>query len=279
MSLYITSLNSGSNGNCYYIGNEEEAILIDAGLSCKETETRMARLGLSMKKVKAIFISHEHSDHIKGVEVISRKYELPVYITHSTLKNSRLKIDPKNHRSFNAYEPEQMGGLSVMAFPKFHDAADPYSFMVSGNGVNVGVFTDIGMVCEDVRKNFNQCDAVFLETNYDEKMLEQGNYPFHLKRRIQSDTGHLSNNQALELFIKDRSASLSHIFLSHLSKDNNSPELVHQLFLQHAGNTEVIVASRYEETDVYSIHTGAPGDYAPVKERSIQENYQMKLFS
>src|ERR1700744_4986878 len=115
MSLFIASLNSGSNGNCYYIGNEREAILVDAGISCRETEKRMARLGLSMKKVKAIFISHEHSDHISGVAVLSKKYNLPVYITPGTLQNSRLELDRDLVLSFIAYESLQIGGLSISA--------------------------------------------------------------------------------------------------------------------------------------------------------------------
>ena len=147
MSLYIASLNSGSNGNCYYIGNDHEAILIDAGISCMETERRLKRLGLLMKKVKAVFVSHEHTDHISGIPVLSKKYRLPVYITAGTLQYSGLKIDKHLIHSFRAYEPVNIGALSVMPFPKFHDANDPHSFIITGNTVKVGVFTDIGMAC------------------------------------------------------------------------------------------------------------------------------------
>src|SRR5688572_27883222 len=244
MSLFVASLNSGSNGNCYYVANAHEAVLIDAGLSCKETEKRMARIGLSMQHVKAIFISHEHTDHIGGVEVLSKKYQLPVYINDGTLNNSRLQLDPANRKSFDPHVPVQVGGLTIFPFPKFHDAADPCSFRVSGNSINIGVLTDIGSACEHVIEHFSQCHAVFLEANYDETMLDNGNYPFHLKRRIKSDVGHLSNEQALELFLTYGSSSLSHVFLSHLSRDNNSPELVRQLFSTYARNTQIIVASR-----------------------------------
>src|ERR1700744_5411222 len=120
MSLYIASLNSGSNGNCYYVGNDEEAVLIDAGISCRETEKRMNRLGLSIEKVKAVFISHEHSDHINGLEVLSKKYQIPVYITPATLQSSRLDLQHDLVRSFKAYTPVSIGGISVSAFPKFH---------------------------------------------------------------------------------------------------------------------------------------------------------------
>jgi phosphoribosyl 1,2-cyclic phosphodiesterase len=255
MSLVITSLNSGSNGNCYYIGNEQEAVLVDAGISCREIEKRLKRLGLSVHKIKAVFISHEHSDHIKGVEVLARKHHLPVYITPSTLISGGLKIKEDLVLPFKAYEHIKIGGLSITAFPKSHDASDPHSFVISGNGVTIGVLTDIGYACGHVIENFKKCHAVFLETNYDETMLEEGNYPFYLKRRIQSDKGHLSNRQALELFTRHKAPHLSYVLLSHLSKENNSPQLVQKLFEQNAGHIKVIVASRDYETEVYKIQT------------------------
>jgi phosphoribosyl 1,2-cyclic phosphodiesterase len=253
MSLYIASLNSGSNGNCYYVGNNEEAVLIDAGISCKETEKRMKRLGLKIENVRAIFISHEHTDHIKGVEVLSRKFKLPVYITNGTLNNSNLNIDVQYIRTFRGYENITVGDLVVKPFPKLHDAADPYSFMVSGNGVNIGVLTDIGSACHHVIENFKNCQAAFLEANYDEELLETGGYPFYLKKRIRGGHGHLSNLQSLEIFTKHRSENLSHLLLAHLSRENNSPQLVEKLFSDHANGTKIVVASRDYETDIYHI--------------------------
>jgi phosphoribosyl 1,2-cyclic phosphodiesterase len=135
MSLFIAALNSGSNGNCYYIGNEREAVLVDAGISCRETERRMKRLGLSMQKVRAIFVSHEHSDHINGVTVLSKKYNLPVYITQGTLNNCSLVLDEQKTFSFAAYQAVHVGELMVSAFPKFHDAAHPHSFMIECRGI------------------------------------------------------------------------------------------------------------------------------------------------
>lgn len=257
MQLSVTSINSGSNGNCYYIGNEHEAVLVDAGISCRETEMRMCRLGLSMHKVKAIFVSHEHSDHIRGIPVLARKYKLPVYITPDTLYRSRMDLSGVEVLSFTGYEPVQVGGLSVTGFPKFHDAADPHSFVVEGNGVKIGVFTDIGSPCEHVIRHFEQCHAAFLETNYDDGMLDRSYYPYHLKRRIRGDHGHLSNRQALELFVAHKPAFMSHLFLSHLSKDNNCPKHAKSLFDVCADGTEIVVASRYAETAVYHIsHQG-----------------------
>lgn len=258
MSLFITSLNSGSNGNCYYIGNGREAVLIDAGLSCRETEKRMKRLDLDMRTVKAIFISHEHGDHIKGVDVISAKYNLPVYITSKTLQHSRLRLKPQHIVSFRGLEPVTVGGLNVIAFPKYHDAADAHSFVIEGNQVRIGVFTDIGRVCDRLSFYFRQCHAAFLEANYDEAMLQAGRYPYHLKNRISGGLGHLSNREAFDLFVAGRSPQLSHVFLSHLSAYNNDPELARTLFQSGCGSTSVVVASRYQETPVYHIQHGKP---------------------
>ena len=143
MSLYIASLNSGSNGNCYYVGNETEAVLVDAGISCREIEKRMQRIGLSIKSVKAIFISHEHTDHILGVPVLAKKYNLPVYITSTTLHFSRMNIEKNLLNTFIADIPVVIGGLAVTAFKKFHDGKDPHSFVVQGNGLNVCNYTYI----------------------------------------------------------------------------------------------------------------------------------------
>ncbi len=262
MSLFIASLNSGSNGNCYYIGNEQEAVLIDAGISCRETETRMRRLQLSMQKVKAIFISHEHSDHIQGLAVLAKKHKLPVYITDATLRGCGSLLLSNNGcvASFISLQPVTIGNLSVTAFPKFHDAAEPHSFIVNDNEVTIGVFTDIGSPCDNVIHHFKQCHAAFLEANYDEVMLEQGRYPYHLKKRISGKHGHLSNRQALELFTKHKPAFMSHLLLAHLSKENNHPELVEKLFTTHAAGTKVIVASRFRETEVYEVKKNFAAD-------------------
>ena len=256
MTLHIASLNSGSNGNCYYIGNDREAVLIDAGLSCREIEKRMRRLGLSLSIVRGIFISHEHDDHIRGVEVLSKRYQLPVYITGTTLQHGRLSLEPHLTREFRGFEPVEAGGLSITPFPKAHDASDPYSFVVASPTVRIGVFTDIGAVCEQLIRHFGQCHAAFLESNYDEQMLEQGRYPWPLKNRIRGGQGHLSNRQALELFVRHRPNFMSHLLLSHLSRDNNRPELVQEIFEQAARGTKIVIASRDQETEVYAIQPG-----------------------
>lgn len=252
MSLSFASLNSGSNGNCYYLASDEDAVLIDAGLSCREIERRMRRMGLSMDKLRAIFVSHEHSDHIRGIPVLSKKYNLPVYITQSTLKSTGFEIDENLLRTFKANEEVMIGNIAVLGFPKLHDASDPHSFTVSCREVKIGVFTDIGSVCENVMQHFSQCHAAFLEANYDDEMLERGSYPYHLKARIRGGYGHLSNKQALEIFL-EKGTHMSHLLLSHLSRDNNNPELVLRLFKRSMVNTEIVVASRDMESAIYSI--------------------------
>lgn len=277
MSLYITSLNSGSNGNCYYVGNNQEAVLIDAGISCRETEKRMARLGLDMEKVKAIFVSHEHGDHITGIPALSKKYQLPVYANATTFKQAAIPVEEHLVRHFSVNESIQIGQISVKPFSKKHDAVDPTSFVVSHQETHVGVFTDIGVVCQETEQHFKQCHAVFLEANYDAAMLMEGNYPYHLKQRITSGLGHLSNAQALELYLNHKPKHLSHLILSHLSKNNNSPQLVQELFNKHAGNTAIIVASRYEETPVFCI--GHKITVTPaLKRRSRRHEMQLSMF-
>ncbi len=275
MGLFVASLNSGSNGNCYYIGNNTDAVLIDVGISCRETEKRMKQLGLSIKNVKAIFVSHEHGDHIKGVSTLANKYNLPVYITALTAKLGPRLISHLT-KSFTANESVLIGGLSIVPFTKQHDAVDAHSFIVSYQSVTIGVFTDIGIACKNVVHYFKQCHAIFLETNYDEGMLQNGKYPRHLKNRIAGGMGHLSNTQAVELFIKHRPKFMSHVFLSHLSNENNNPKLVEALFNKHANGATIVVASRFEATMVYQIEKNK------IEEKKIIAPFlkpaQLKLF-
>jgi phosphoribosyl 1,2-cyclic phosphodiesterase len=253
MPVEVCSIASGSNGNCYYIGNENEAVLVDAGVSCKEIEQRMKRAGLSLQKVKAVFVSHEHTDHISGLPQLAKKYKLPIFISAGTLKGSRLWFEKSLINHFSANEEIIIGDLAIFPFSKLHDAADPYSFTISSHQIKVGVITDIGKACENVIHHFSQCNAVFLESNYDEQMLDKGRYPFFLKNRIRNGFGHISNREALELFQSYRSSSLSHLFLSHLSYNNNCPKLVEELFTTNAAGVKMIVTSRNKESDVFTI--------------------------
>lgn len=255
MSLYTASINSGSNGNCYYISNGKDAVLIDAGLSCRETEIRMKSMGLNIANVRAIFITHEHTDHIKGAQLLSSKYKIPAYLNHKTHYTSHLKFKPELYRRIAHEEVIDVKGITVTGFSKLHDAADPFSFVVQHAGITIGVFTDIGAVCDNLKRYMSLCHAAYLESNYDEEMLEKGRYHINLKNRIRGGFGHLSNKEALNFFLAHKPAHMTHLFLSHLSRDNNSPELALQLFRQHAGDVQVHIASRHGHSDMF--HIGA----------------------
>lgn len=251
MSLFFCSLNSGSNGNSYLIGNHQDIILIDCGLSCKETEKRLKEVDLSVKSIKGIFISHEHIDHIKGVEMIVMKHGIPVYITEKTYSNSKLKLPEDKIKFITLHQTIKIGSLAVNPFPKSHDAIDPCSFIIKNESYCIGVLTDIGNCCTHVIESFKSCNAVFLEANYDQKMLDNGQYPYHLKKRISGDDGHLSNDQALDLFINHRNENLKYLLLSHLSQENNHPDLVLELFKANSTNTEIHIASRHKPSPLF----------------------------
>lgn len=281
MSLHIASLNSGSNGNCYYVGNNEEAVLVDVGISCREIEKRMHVLGLDPGGLKAIFITHEHTDHTSGLLSLIKKYRLPVYITPATCRGTGFLLNQEMIHSFTAFEPVQIGNLSITAFPKWHDASDPHSIIISYAGITAGVFTDIGEPCKNVIRYFKLCHAVFLETNYDDQMLANGRYPVFLKNRIRSKRGHLSNAQALQLFLHHRPSFMTHLLLSHLSKENNHPAMVEALFNRHANGINIIHAPRDRSTAVYHI-VAVAGPITPAMAASakkpVKAQLQLSLF-
>lgn len=243
---------------------------------------RLQRLGIDMQQIKAIFISHEHTDHIAGLDVLHRKYQLPVYITERTAARCNMILQQDLLRSFTKDIAVDICGLTIMPFSKSHDADDPHSFMISCEGLHIGVITDIGYACEEVLRIFKQCHAVFLEANYCEDMLANGPYPFHLKRRISSSKGHLSNSQAVQLFSDHRSEMLQLLILSHLSKNNNDPALVHNVFAEHAGEVKIVVAGRDKETELYEVlHDVRLSVPAPVilqKIKQPERPMQLSLF-
>lgn len=253
--MKIASIASGSNGNCYYLEKDDDAVLIDAGISRKQIVDRMNRLGLSLSKLRGVFISHEHNDHIYGIDVFSRKYAVPVFMTQKTYTAYGRIIKDVSVNFFSPGEKVRLGALCVHPFLKSHDAVEPCSFSVSCASASVAVMTDIGLHCENVVEHIRQADALFLESNYDDHMLKTGYYPAYLKKRIASDVGHLSNTQAATLALEHASVRLKHVFLSHLSANNNTPELALRTFMQITGKRndlkpDVQIASREKESNV-----------------------------
>ncbi|MEE4286883.1 MAG: MBL fold metallo-hydrolase [Mariniphaga sp.] len=249
--LEVCALASGSNGNCYYIGNEKDAVLIDAGISCKQILKRMAEKDLNLQKIKAVFISHEHSDHIRGARVFEKKLKVPVYITAKTYLATYKNMQPSYPRFFEPGTFVAVGEFHIHPFLKNHDASEPCSFRVEYAGKNVGVFTDIGEPCENVISQIALCDTVFLESNYDEEMLRTGSYPYYLKQRVASSHGHLSNVQSLKLLEENAGAHLKCVFLSHLSAENNTPEIAMATHQSLADKFDVKLTSRYGPAEVF----------------------------
>ncbi len=276
--VFIAAICSGSNGNCYYVGTQNDGVLIDAGASFSEIARRMAVLHLCPTKLRGIFVSHEHTDHVRGLELLAHRWDLPIWGTKKTLLRCRLGRSVHRGVAIEADSWIAVGELNVLPFRKKHDAADPVSFVVEHGGVRIGVFTDIGRCCEALIRHFKTCHAVFLEANYCEEMLASGSYPYHLKHRISGGYGHISNNEALALFREHRSPHLSHLLLSHLSGNNNSPERALQTFLPYCEDTEVVVASRFQCSPVFRISPPAGGAALPVMAEQAQAVAQISLF-
>ncbi len=251
--LEICALASGSNGNCYYIGNSHTAILVDAGLSARQIQLRMQARGLPARKVKAIFITHEHSDHCRGARVLSKRLDIPVYLTKKTFLALRKAVQPELVRWFSPGDSIKLGELEIHSFLKNHDAVDACSFRISYSGKEIGVMTDIGEPCERVKEHFSKCHAVFIESNYDDEMLMNGSYPYFLKRRVSSSYGHLSNEQSFELVKNFAGAQLQTIFLSHLSGENNTPQKASEAFSTLNDKYNVVLTSRSEPSEIVSI--------------------------
>jgi phosphoribosyl 1,2-cyclic phosphodiesterase len=251
--LEICAIASGSNGNCYYIGNDEDAILIDAGISCKQILLRMNERNLNPAKLKAVFVTHEHSDHMRGVRGVSKKLQIPIYLTAKTHNGAYKNLRPDYPKFFTPEEEIEVGAFTIFSFLKNHDASEPCSFRIQYKEKNIGVFTDIGEPCDNVKSHLQKCNGLFLESNYDEQMLLEGRYPYFLKQRIISHVGHLSNDQTFELLDKYASNELKCVFLSHISKDNNTPEKALERMESLTSKFEVKVATRYKATEVYAI--------------------------
>lgn len=228
--IQVCSLASGSNGNAFYIKTGDGSFLVDAGISYKQIRLRLEEVGSRIDEITGIFITHEHADHIRGLDVLMRRAPVPVYITERTYECCYLEIKEKY---LNFIEPEgsvRFGETSVQAYLKSHDAAEPTFFCFHCNGKTICVITDIGYACDNVEAAVKQANLLFLESNYDDRMLKTGIYPPYLKRRVAGHLGHLSNVQAGEVIAKHAGAQLEYVFLSHLSENNNTPELAAKTF-------------------------------------------------
>ena len=218
-------LASGSRGNSIYISSGSTSVLIDAGLSGIEIERRLKSKNISIKRIDAIIVSHEHSDHIQGVGVLARRYDLPVYISSETEKTAATQLGTiKTITHFSCGAEFTINNITVRPFSISHDACDPAGFTIGCNGKKIGIATDVGVATAMVREHLKDCCCLVLEANHDVRMLEEGPYPWPVKQRIKSRTGHLSNESTRELLMDVMHDRLSHVILAHLSETNNTPE-------------------------------------------------------
>lgn len=227
MALHFQALASGSKGNAILIGTEKTWVLLDAGLSMKELNRRLACTPASPKNLDAIVISHEHHDHIRGLGPFSRKTSLPVYLSQGTLDN--LPVEVGEVPQFQLFTPGTrfvIGDLTVHPFAISHDAGEPAGFVFEHNGFKLGVCTDLGMVTELVKSKLCGCQGLIVEANHDMERLLNGPYPWPLKQRIRSRHGHLCNSDTFELLASIHNQALQVVMFAHLSETNNSPDLV-----------------------------------------------------
>jgi phosphoribosyl 1,2-cyclic phosphodiesterase len=265
--MRIMTIASGSSGNCIYIGSENTHILIDAGISRKKIDEGLRAADLSLKDITAILVTHEHSDHIKGLGVTSRKDEIPVYSTQGTidgiLSTSTLGELPKE--LFHPILPDgdiQINDLTIHPFSVSHDANDPVAYTVSFEQKKAGVVTDLGFYNDYIVDNMKGCDSLIVEANHDINLLQVGSYPYYLKQRILGKKGHLSNEASGQLINSLLNDHITNIMLGHLSKENNYDKLAYEtvrLEIDMSGNSykandfDIEVAKRSEPSKIITI--------------------------
>lgn len=231
MRLEFCTIASGSSGNCTYIGSDHTKILIDAGISGKKIEEGLAELKLTGEAIDALFITHEHADHIKGAGILSRRFDIPVFATAETwaaMEGTLGKIAPSNKRIIYADEVCAVNDICVKPFAIPHDAAEPVGYTIFAGEKKITLATDIGHVTDTIRESIEGSDLLLLEANHDIEMLKRGGYPWHLKQRILGEKGHLSNGAAGELLAEVMSGKMKYVFLGHLSDENNDPHLAYE---------------------------------------------------
>jgi len=229
MKLSFYSLSSGSSGNCYYLGNEFHGILIDAGISAGSIRKFLKSVGISINTVMGVLVTHNHMDHIRGLEVLTRKTNIPLFTSEKVCESILApplpqKINGDCIRKIPLQQKFHLAGFDIEAFPVCHDAPETIGFHISGWGKKMTIVTDLGHICETASPYIKAANILIIESNYDEDMLENGSYPPYLKARIRSNNGHLGNQQTSDFLADAFHDNLSHICLAHLSKNNNTPE-------------------------------------------------------
>ncbi len=249
--MKLSVLSSGSAGNSLYIETENSRILIDAGLSAKKLGERMAVLGRDPQDIDAVFLTHEHSDHVGGVGPLLRKHNLTLHATEGTFQKIQKRAGRiPGWRRIRADEPVTIGDLSVEPYATPHDAEEPVAFVVRQGDRKLGLATDLGSAAPAVREKLKRADVLLLEANHDVDLLSQGPYPWSLKQRILSDVGHLSNQASGELLASVVHRGLKKVVLMHLSETNNRPELARAAAQQALGthSAEIVFARQHVPT-------------------------------
>ncbi len=225
--MRISPLGSGSAGNCYLFESDGTRLLVDAGFGPRETKKRLAAAGSSIEDVDAILVTHEHSDHVHGAEALSRKYGIPLWMTRGTLDGSRIDRSEANVVLFENNGEFRIGEILVRARRTIHDAADSACFVLQArDGSRAGLASDLGFVDPPVLEHLSNCDVLLFEANHDLDMLRTGSYPWSLKRRIMSNRGHLSNDDAMQAVRRMLGPETKSLYLIHLSEKNNHPSIV-----------------------------------------------------
>jgi metallo-beta-lactamase family protein yycJ len=230
--MQYISVSSGSSGNCHFISDGNTKILIDAGLSGKKIEKNLWEHSEDLKEIQGIFVTHEHLDHIKGVGILSRRYNIPVYATEGTWRGMEQglgNIIEKNQKIIEIGSSIEIGTIQLNAYSVLHDALEPCGFTITDGRKKVSIATDLGCVTKEVVGALQGSDLVVLESNYDDELLRYSGYPYALKSRLRSNQGHLSNEDAGKLSVFLVQSGINRIALAHLSKENNHPMLAHQV--------------------------------------------------
>ena len=265
--MRLCSIASGSSGNCIYVGSQATHLLVDVGISGKRTEQGLNSLGVTGRDLDGILITHEHADHISGLGVMARKYEIPIYATRGTIaaiqKSSSVgKIEDSLFHEIHEDEKLVIKDLTVNPMKISHDAAQPVAYRIGYGNQRIGICTDLGVYNDYTVECLKGMDALLIEANHDVNMLQVGPYPYPLKQRILGDKGHLSNENSGKLLSRILHDKLQTIILGHLSKDNNLPELAYEAVRMeitmgdnpyNANDFELMVAKRSEVSPVVHI--------------------------